>query len=156
MYRSFRSSSQWMHSCLSCLENASILAALLWLVPSFTPFFFTFFIGTAISVLFCIKSVHEDSLLQPGLGTIFILQLVLYDNHCSILFHPHQFCSSCMQPLDVQPLLEAGLLSSLVIVLYRLLYSADSASSVLAADTLGITRVPDGSEEENRRVLVRL
>jgi hypothetical protein len=60
-----------------------------------------------------------------------------------------------MQPLDVQPLLEAGLLSSLVIVLYRLLYSADSASSVMATDTVDIPRVPDGSEEENRRVLVR-
>lgn len=60
-----------------------------------------------------------------------------------------------MQPLDVQPLLEAGLLSSLVIVLYRLLYSADSASSVIANDTIGMTRVTDG-DDENRRVVVRL
>ena len=54
----------------------------------------------------------------------------------------------------MQALLEAGLLSSLVIVLYRLLYSADSASSVMATDTVGSPR--DGSEEETRRVLVRL
>lgn len=60
-----------------------------------------------------------------------------------------------MQPLDVQPLLEAGLLSSLVIVLYRLLYSADSASSATAIHATD-TRVADGSEEENRRAVVRL
>lgn len=43
-------------------------------------------------------------------------------------------------------MLEAGLLSSLVIVLYRLLYSADSAS---------ITSVGDAGEDENKRVMVR-
>lgn len=60
-------------------------------------------------------------------------------------------------PLDVQPLLEAGLLSSLVIVLYHLLYSADSASSFKAVDSptsLHSPRSTDGSGDENKRTAV--
>jgi hypothetical protein len=60
-----------------------------------------------------------------------------------------------MQPLDVQPLLEAGLLSSLVIVLYRLLYSADSASSVLAPnDSSDGRKSMEDIGDERRRVVV--
>jgi hypothetical protein len=42
-----------------------------------------------------------------------------------------------VQPLDVQPPLDAGLLSSLVLVLHRLLSFAVSASSVTAPHHFG-------------------
>ncbi|XP_073395858.1 protein SPIRRIG [Physcomitrium patens] len=52
-------------------------------------------------------------------------------------------------PLDVQPLLDAGLLSSLVTVLYRLLCSADSASS-----SMDNSRSTDDSGDERKRIMV--
>lgn len=58
--------------------------------------------------------------------------------------------SFATQPLDVQPLLDAGLLSSLVTVLYRLLCSADSASS-----SMDNSRSTDDSGDERKRIMVR-
>lgn len=106
--------------------------------------------------MFALEAVLKK-ILQPGLVNSYYLranavkQLIAVDSTL-----PYQFLFFRVQTLDVQPLLEAGLLSSLVIVLYRLLYSADSASSIMANDTIGNTRVTDGGEDENRRVVVRL
>jgi hypothetical protein len=60
-----------------------------------------------------------------------------------------------VQPLDVQPLLDAGLLSSLVLVLHRLLSSAVSASSVTALlTTLDGSKLTDDIRNESRRAMV--
>jgi hypothetical protein len=58
-------------------------------------------------------------------------------------------------PLDVQPLLDAGLLSSLVLVLHRLLSSAVSASCVTAPlTTLDGLKLTDDIGDESRRAMV--
>ncbi len=60
-----------------------------------------------------------------------------------------------VQPLDVQPLLDAGLLSSLVLVLHPLLSSAVSASSVTALlPTLDGSKLTDDIRNESRRAMV--
>jgi hypothetical protein len=60
-----------------------------------------------------------------------------------------------VQPLDVQPLLDAGLLSSLVLVLHRLLSSAVSASSVTAPlTTFDGLKLTDDIGDERRRAMV--
>jgi hypothetical protein len=60
-----------------------------------------------------------------------------------------------VQPLDVQPLLDAGLLSSLVLVLHRLLSSAVSASCVTAPlTTLDGLKLTDDIGDESRRAMV--
>lgn len=62
-----------------------------------------------------------------------------------------------MQPLDVQPLLEAGLLSSLVLVLYRLVCSAVSPDSIVAPlDTSDGSKPTDERADESRQVVVPL
>jgi hypothetical protein len=60
-----------------------------------------------------------------------------------------------VQPLDVQPLLDAGLLSSLVLVLHPLLSSAVSASSITALlPTLDGSKLTNDFRNESRRAMV--